>query len=159
MCFSAGPSFATGAALLPAGVYCIRRAAVGTRRYLPLAAVPAVFDLVVYIPLAAHAREWLHTAILQHSIRCEFETSSAFRALQWIFWQLGYIAVVITPLVVTHDRRFRIFGVLLLASAVPSQAAFWDAFISVRCAFSALLSAGLCYMLMARPTGDLECPR
>ena len=44
MCFSAGASVATSAVLLPAGVYCVRRAATGaTKDYLPLSAVPALF--------------------------------------------------------------------------------------------------------------------
>lgn len=219
MCFSAAASFATGAVLLPAGAYCVTRAATGPKGYVPLSAIPLVFGaqqlfeglvwrglqrndpqlartgslsflffalvfwpfwipfcalfvekrrrmrlglgvvacaalfagLVVYVPLALHAREWLHVGILHHSIRYEFEVSPAFADLPRTFWQLGYIAVVVTPLIVTSEWKFRTFGVLLVVSAVLSQAAFWYAFISVWCAFSALLSAWLCYMLTVRP--------
>lgn len=227
MCFSAEASFATSAALLTAGAYCIQRATTGaTKGYLPLSAVPALFGaqqffeglvwlglergdadltrvgalsfllfaivfwpswipfssmflekrkrirvglslvafaalgfgLIVYIPPAAHARDWLHVGLLHHSIRYEFEMAAAFRALPRTFWQLGYVAVVITPLIVTGDRKFRIFGALLLTSAVVSQAVFWYAFISVWCAFSALLSAWLCYMLAVRPPGMVRTP-
>jgi hypothetical protein len=222
MCFSAGASFATGAVLLPAGAYCVTRAATGPRSYLPLSAIPLVFGaqqffeglvwiglgrndallartaslsflffalvfwpfwipfcalfvekrrrvrrglglvacaalcagLVFYVPLAMHAGDWLHVGILQHSIRYEFEMSPGFADLPRIVWQLGYIAVVVTPLFVTSDWKYRTFGVLLVASAVLSQAAFWYAFISVWCAFSAILSAWLCYMLSVRaPVG------
>jgi hypothetical protein len=44
MCFSATASFAVGAALLPAGVYCTRMAVRKGRAYLPLAAVPFAFS-------------------------------------------------------------------------------------------------------------------
>jgi hypothetical protein len=44
MCFSASASFAVGAALLPAGVYCTRTAVRKGRGYLPLAAVPFAFS-------------------------------------------------------------------------------------------------------------------
>jgi len=217
MCFSAQASFTTSAALLPAGIYCIRRAVSDDLNYLPLSIIPAVFgvqqfceglvwvglgrgdpllarvaslaflffalvfwpfwialstrfietrpsvkqglgflaaaafalSLLIYVPLAVHAPEWLHSGILYHSIRYEFELPSAFRAIPMVAWQLAYLAVVITPLLVTGNRKFRIFGVLVLASAGLSHAAFWYAYISVWCAFSAVLSAWLCYMFYA----------
>jgi hypothetical protein len=43
MCFSATASFAASAALVPAGIYCVRVALRKNRRYLPLAFVPMVF--------------------------------------------------------------------------------------------------------------------
>jgi hypothetical protein len=45
MCFSAEASFAAGAALVPAGVYCMQAAARRKPRWLPLAAVPVFFGL------------------------------------------------------------------------------------------------------------------
>jgi hypothetical protein len=45
MCFSAEASFATGAALLPVGAYCVWRAARNEPRFLPLALVPIAFGL------------------------------------------------------------------------------------------------------------------
>ena len=44
MCFSAQASFAAGAALLPAGVYCVTVALRRQRSALPLAIVPLVFS-------------------------------------------------------------------------------------------------------------------
>ncbi len=220
MCFSAEASFVTSAALLPAGIFCIRRAEAERRDCLPLSAIPVMFSvqqfceglvwvglersdqeltrigsltflffalvvwpfwvpfstmfreprrgvrrglalvstaalaisLLIYAPLTIHAREWLHTGILHHSIRYEFELASAFRSIPLEIWQLSYLAVVITPLVVAGDRGFRVFAVLLLASAALSQAAYWYAFISVWCAFSAVLSAWLCYMFAVLPS-------
>ena len=217
MCFSAQASFTTSAALLPAGIYCIRRAVAEDRNYLPLSIIPAVFgvqqfceglvwvglgrgdpllarvasltflffalvfwpfwiplsarfletrssvkqalgflaaaalvlSLLVFVPLVVHAPEWLHSGILYHSIRYEFRLPSAFRAIPMEAWQLAYLAVVITPLLVAGNRKFRIFGVLVLASAGLSHAAFWYAYISVWCAFSAVLSAWLCYLFYA----------
>ena len=43
MCFSAPASFAVGAALVPAGVYCVRSAFKKSIRHLPLALTPLVF--------------------------------------------------------------------------------------------------------------------
>ena len=220
MCFSAEASFATSAVLMPAGIYCIRRAAADRRDHLPLAAIPVMFSvqqfceglvwvgiargdpdlarrgalafllfalvvwpfwipfatlfraahrrdrrwlgwvatttlvisLFLYVPLAMHAREWLHPGILHHSVIYEFEMASAFRSIPREVWQLSYLAVVITPLIVAEDRRFRVFGALLLASAALSQAAYSYAFISVWCAFSAILSGWLCYLFAALPS-------
>ncbi len=44
MCFSPEASFAASAALIPAGIYCIRSALLKNRSYLLLAAVPLVFS-------------------------------------------------------------------------------------------------------------------
>lgn len=43
MCFSPQASFAAGAALLPAGVYCLQAAVRRNRRFVPLALVPVAF--------------------------------------------------------------------------------------------------------------------
>src|SRR5262245_848005 len=44
MCFSAQASFAAGAALLPAGLYCVGVAVRKRRTALPLAVVPLIFS-------------------------------------------------------------------------------------------------------------------
>jgi len=44
MCFSATASFAVGAVLVPAGVYCVRSAFTKNIRYFPLALTPLVFS-------------------------------------------------------------------------------------------------------------------
>jgi hypothetical protein len=219
MCFSATASFATGAALLPAGVYCMRSAAVRDRDYLALAAVPVVFSvqqaceglvwvglarndpglartaalgfllfalvfwpswtpfsvrfiehrrrvrwalgwvaaaalfvsLLVYVPLAARADEWLHPGIRHHSILYEFDALPLFRGVPRAAWQVAYVAVVFTSLIVPGNRKLTIFGILLVASAVLSHLAFWYAFLSVWCAFSAVLSAWLCHLFATLP--------
>src|SRR6187431_977619 len=66
MCFSAEASFAVGAALLPAGFYCVRQAFHKRLSYLGLAAMPLFFGVqqisegFVWLSLghgdAAHAR-------------------------------------------------------------------------------------------------------
>jgi hypothetical protein len=45
MCFSAEASFAAGAALLPAGLYCVRSALRKDRRFLALASIPILFGV------------------------------------------------------------------------------------------------------------------
>jgi len=45
MCFSAGASFAAGAVLIPAGLYCVRRGMACNRNWLWLAITPVVFGI------------------------------------------------------------------------------------------------------------------
>jgi hypothetical protein len=106
----------------------------------------------VYLPLL-NAREWLHVDVALHSIRYEFDALAGFRWLPREFWQAAYVATVTIPLVVLPHRSLRIFGLLIAASAVLAHVAFWYAYVSVWCAFAALLSAWLCRMFATLPTG------
>lgn len=45
MCFSTTASFAIGSILLPVGLWCVQRAWVGDRRFLPLAVFPLAFGM------------------------------------------------------------------------------------------------------------------
>jgi hypothetical protein len=214
MCFSIEASFATGAALLPAGLYCVRTSLLQDRRYLALAVMPLVFalqqalegfvwlglrredpdlarvaslgflffaivfwpcwmplsvlklasrrwtrrvlgaaavfalgiSLLVFLPLAMRSREWLHPAIRYHSIEYSFSMLPAFLGIPTGVWHVGYVALVALPLLVQVSSRLTAFSCMIIASAILAQGAFAYAFVSIWCAFAALLSAWLCFL-------------
>ncbi len=80
MCFSAPASFAAGAALIPAGMYCTQAALRKNLRYLPLALVPVAFGTqqaiegMVWVNLARHDAAMIQT------------TSLLFLAIAVAFW-------------------------------------------------------------------------
>ena len=61
-------------------------------------------------------------------------------------WQVIYVGIIFCPFVVAPNRRFALFGILLVAATVISQVVFRYAFISVWCFFAAFLSLQLCYI-------------
>lgn len=212
MCFSAEASFATGAVLLPAGIYCVRTSLERDPRYLGLAVCPLVFavqqacegfvwlglgrgdpdlarrascaylflalvfwpcwvpfsalmlegrrwarrtlggasaaalatSLFVFLPMAFRASEWLRPGIRFHSIEYDYSMLPVLWGIPTVAWHASYVAVVALPLVVHTDWRMKTFSLMLAVSAVLAQVAFAYAFISIWCAFAALLSAWLC---------------
>jgi Family of unknown function (DUF6629) len=215
MCFSAEASFAVGAALLPAGIYCTTVAVRRRPSYLPLAIVPLVFSFqqvaeglvwvglgrgddslvrtsslmflatalafwpfwvpfsvlvmegrrrvrqclavgalvglafgcALFVPLALNTDEWLKVGEVYHSIRYNLMGLPAFEIAPHSWWDGGYAVIVLTPLfIVSPDRRFTLFSVMVAASAALSLFAFWYAFVSVWCFFAAVLSLQLCYI-------------
>src|SRR5262249_39162470 len=83
MCFSPEASFLAGAALLPAGCYCVQSAFRKDLRYLPLAVVPVAFGVqqwsegVVWLGLQGNDP----TLITQASVFFLF-----FAVAFWPFW-------------------------------------------------------------------------
>src|SRR5690242_6586365 len=98
MCFSAPASFVASAALLPAGVYCIRAAFRKNRAYLSLAAVPIFFSVqqfcegLVWLGLGQDNESLVRTASIAY---CYF--AIAF----WPFW------IPFSFIFVTTRRRTR----------------------------------------------------
>jgi hypothetical protein len=214
MCFSAEASFATGAALVPVGVYCVRVALQRDSRYLALAVSPLVFalqqvcegvvwlglrrgdadlarsaslafmffavvfwpcwmpfsvlslaprrwmrrslgcatgwalgvSLSVFLPLALRTREWLRPSVRYHSIEYDFSMLPVYLGIPREVWHLGYVVLVALPLAVQGNRRLTAFSAMVLVSAVLAHVAFAYAFVSIWCAFAALLSAWLCFL-------------
>jgi hypothetical protein len=110
MCFSLEASFAAGAVLVPAGVYCLQAAARKRPRWLPLAAVPLIFGLqqisegFVWLGLRHDDRELTHTASL----------AFLFPALAlWPFW-IPFLAWCME----NHPVRKRFFFGLTVFSTV-----------------------------------------
>lgn len=212
MCFSAEASFATCAALIPAGGYCIRAAWRSRRTELAIAVIPAVFavqqacegvtwiglerndhdlargaaivflffaiafwpawiplalgiaqpriglrrvlfgisvvaiasGLFVWAPLAAGGNTVLSIDVAGHSLRYEFESALAFDWLPRLAWQAAYVVAVSLPFLIMESRALRYFGIAVTISAIATHVAFAVAFISIWCAFAAVLSLWLC---------------
>ncbi len=219
MCFSAEASFAAGAVLTPAGIYCVRTALQRDRRTLALAVIPIAFavqqvfegfvwvglgrndagltraaslgfllfalvvwpawipfsirpleqrpwarrtlggvaaaafglSLLYFVPLVMHAGAWLRTDVLHHSIRYDLESVPPVFGLPRLLWQAGYIGVVGLPMLVPGNGRLTVFSGMVVASAVLTHVAFAYAYVSVWCAFAAVLSAWLCYVFHGLP--------
>jgi len=92
------------------------------------------------------SQEWLHPAIRHHSIEYRFSMLPAFLGIPTGVWHVGYVALVALPLVVQGSRRLTAFSCMIVGSAVLAQAVFAYAFVSIWCAFAALLSAWLCFL-------------
>jgi uncharacterized protein DUF6629 len=116
-----------------------------------LATIAFAVSLSVYLPLMTHARQWLILSIQHHSIVYKLTSLPTFRAIPLGLWQLSYIAVVLIPFVVVRHRGLRVFGILIAASAALTHLAFWYAFISIWCAFAAILSGWLCHLFHVLP--------
>jgi len=113
MCFSVEASFGVGAALLPAGAYCIRSALRKAPRLLPLAVVPVVFGVQQisegFVWLGLHAGD---SAVTRSAALVYLFFALAF----WPFW-FPFVAAVAEP------RRAWRWG--LAALAVVATAWFW----------------------------------
>lgn len=124
----------------------------GRRRlFFALAALGATLGLACYAPVAAHYEEWLTVGIAGHSVRYNFARVPTVEAVASSVWQVGYLAVVCTPLLMSREHRLRAFGLSVAVSAVIAHLAFRYAFASVWCFFAALLSVHLCYVLHRLP--------
>jgi hypothetical protein len=71
---------------------------------------------------------------------------TSFRGVPQAVWQVLYVLPVSAPLVVTADRRFTVFSVLLVAAAAVSHVFFWSAYTSVWRFFAEAL------LIFSRPT-------
>jgi hypothetical protein len=122
MCFSATASFVDGAALLPAGIYCVRKAVQKNRTYLPLATVPLVFSLqqfceglvwvglgedngrlvesasVVYLFLAVGFWPfWIPLSILLTETRRREQVLLAILTIVGLAWTWLYLPIAVQP--------------------------------------------------------------
>jgi len=117
------------------------------RRALGAASATALgISLMVFLPLAFRAREWLHPGIRFHSIDYDYSMLQALWGIPTEVWHAGYTALIALPLVVQGDWRMRAFFFMIVASAILAQVVFAYAFISIWCAFAALLSVWLCFV-------------
>ncbi|HEX3148107.1 MAG TPA: DUF6629 family protein [Gemmataceae bacterium] len=221
MCFSVEASLTVGAALVPAGIYCIRAGWKKDRRYIPLAVIPLLFAIqqffeagvwagldhgyptltrwaslgflffalgfwpfwlpfaavplappgpsrelfymlvavgltfgsVGYCPVAMNTDLWPEATLVQHSIRYDFSNLPLTVRAGEGTWAFLYLAIVALPLLLLPDRRIKILGLLLIASAALAFLLFRYAFASVWCFFAAVLSLYLCLVLNRVPAG------
>src|ERR1700722_772357 len=105
MCFSPEASFAAGAALLPAGIYCTQAAVRKDPRFVPLALVPIAFGA----QQISEGFVWLglnndNTALVQQS-------SVVFLFFAIAFWPIW----IPLSLAIAESRRRRQIALALLA--------------------------------------------
>jgi hypothetical protein len=214
MCFSSEASFAVGAVLLPAGLYCVRSAVRKDRKFLAFSLLPVLFSIqqiaegfvwiglendnlsltqgaaqvflyfalffwpfwvpfsvsffeprtrtrqllsamalvalalgwALYAPILLDTARWLNVRVVGHSIQYDFRVLPAFDVVAGQCWLLLYLASICGPLLISYDRRLRLFAMTLGASAVISYVVFRYAFESVWCFFAAALSLQLCHV-------------
>jgi hypothetical protein len=113
MCFSAEASFTTGAALIPAGSYCILSALRKRPRYLPLAMVPLLFGAqqisegFVWLGVHGEDRELVRSASLAFLF---------FALALWPFW-----FPLLTSIAEQQPFKRRFF----IGLTIASNAWFW----------------------------------
>lgn len=114
-----------------------------SRLWIAAAAAALLAGLAAWAPLFGRAEEWLRVDVAGHSVRYEFESAIAFTWMPRIAWQAAYVIVVSVPLAMLESKPLRMFGAAVFVSAVATHVAFSQAFISIWCAFAAVLSGWL----------------
>ncbi len=110
MCFSAQASFTVGAALVPAGIYCIWSAWMRKRAYLGLAIVPLIFG----VQQIGEGCVWLGLAAdNQFQIRLASLFFLFFALAFWPFW----FPVLTTMMEPIPRQRWIFAGVSVLATS------------------------------------------
>jgi uncharacterized protein DUF6629 len=144
----------------PLTVWCFEARRRRKRRRLLLAAAGAalIATAIAYVPLLFHSHEWLHVDVAFHSIRYDFEFLLGFTWLPRTFWQIAYVSLVSIPFLLLPQRPLRVFGLMTAVSSIVAQFAFWYAYVSVWCAFAAVLSAWLCWFFHRLPTDAAARP-
>jgi hypothetical protein len=112
-----------------------------------VAAVGLAFGIGLCAPFVASPDRYLEVGVAYHSIQYRFTGLPAFTAVPRVWWHAAYLMIVFSPFLVSPDRNFTWYCVLLGLSAAISHLVFWYAFLSVWCFFAALLSLQLCYTL------------
>jgi hypothetical protein len=109
MCFSADASFAAGAALIPAGAYCVAAALKKRPRLLPLALVPIFFG----IQQISEGFVWQG---LHHNDAALVRSASlVFLFFALAFWPFWF--PFMSALTETHPRKRLVFRILAVISA------------------------------------------
>lgn len=104
------------------------------------------FSGFLYLPLAWDPERWLQIGVRYHSIQYDFRRLPVFDVLPQPWWHFSYLVLVSIPLLRSPDRRWTVYGIMVVGAAAFSQVVFWYAYISVWCFFAALLSKQLCYI-------------
>lgn len=113
-----------------------RRRAVGVLTLLGL-----LYGLSVSLP-SLLIGDWLDIILVNRSL--EYSTTLIYDGYVGRFaLRMVYAALVVGALLLSSDRRIRVFGALVCASLVVTYAFFAYAFISVWCFFAAVLSVYL----------------
>jgi hypothetical protein len=114
------------------------------------------FGWVLYGPVVFDPDGRLSVRVVRHSIHYDVAAVGAFAYPPGLFWALLYLASICLPLLVSLDRRLRVFALSLAFSWAVSYLAFRYAYESVWCFFAAVLSLQLCYVLYRLPPQGKE---
>lgn len=119
--------------------------------FVALAGVGMLYALAYYLPVAADNGRGLGPAVVGHSIRYDFSVVPAARSPGWWVGPILYSAVVVIPLLASHERPLRPLGVAVGVAAAVSYVLFEYAFASVWCFFGGVLSVYMAYVLHCLP--------
>ncbi len=115
------------------------------RLFMAVMVVGAAAGLSMYLPLLLLDYE-LSVYVMEQSI--VYQVGLIYDGyLPREVVRLIYALIVLVPLLLSTDRLFRRFGVVILASVVFSVLLYSHAFISVWCFFAAILSIYIYYMI------------
>lgn len=123
------------------------------RRYLYLvfAILGGMLGAMQFIPYLAH-EGWLVVKFLDRAI--SYEGTVLFDLIvRREMTNVGYLVVILAPLLTSSRRRVNIFGGLIFLVSAVTYLFFRYAYISVFCFGGAMMSAYLVYMVF-RETGD-----
>ncbi len=112
-----------------------------------------VIGTVSYMPILTGSVD-LVTKVVNHSISYDTNRPEIFKGT-YVFL---YLMAVIIPFLVVSDVKMKIFGLMLTASVVLSDAVFNYAFVSVWCFFAAILSLYLIYVVKTLPAPSASTP-
>lgn len=124
-----------------------------------LALVGLGLGFLCYLPVPLNYDQWLDVHIVNHSIMYDFSNMPETHWGASLIWQALYVTSVTCPFLLSADRRLRILGLSVAATAAVTQILFRYTFISVWCFFAAWLSLHIWYVLhrlprpIVRPTG------
>lgn len=135
---------------IPLSVYFVEPA---RRRpaYLIFIVVGAMLGSIQWLPYLAHAG-WLKVSFLDYAIRYsdrQLLDAIVGRPLTYAV----YSGLVIVPMLLSSDRRLRVFGGLIALVLVITLAFFQWAYISVFCFGGAVASLFLVWMMWRNPAG------
>ena len=134
-------------ALVPLGAWIVERRA-GVRKALgAFAAAGLAIGIIIYLPLI-HGAVTFSTSVVKHSIH--YDTSSPM--MEKFLYTVAYVIVVIVPLLLSTERRVKVFGALLFFTVVIARVKAAYAFFSVWCFLAAFLSLYVVYLVRSLPS-------
>ncbi|AWM41906.1 hypothetical protein GobsT_69700 [Gemmata obscuriglobus] len=143
---------------LPIAAAAIEEQRAKRKLFYAFAWVGVGFALTVYLPVVARANDGFRVVPVRHSLRYDVSGVPTGVGALGALGQALYLAAVSVPPLLSQDRRVRVLGAGLVASAAVSELVYWYAFTSVWCFFAALLSLYLAFVVHRVPEpSDTRC--
>ena len=125
-------------AWVPFSIHCLETEEWRRRFLRYLAVIGALFGLSMILPAFFRA-DWITVVLVNHSL--DYQTAMIYDDVVGRSVLRGlYAFFILSVLLLSSDRRIRIFGVLILISLLATFLYFAYAFISVWCFFAATIS-------------------